>query len=1281
MRFNADIIGCFMMISQRTFVAVILLLTSSQIGHGLAPPDITGLKVALGGGFDVDLDSSRSYVLDSRNQPGYESKIWCMVEGEVSEVTWYFNEEQTKPIESNAEYYISKDNIGYFLQILYVNKTVEGSYHCEAENSLGKAMSQYVNVSIAFIDTYNKEGSLIKTMNYKEYLKLDCHPPASNPAPIITWKNNEKDVPIDERVQMDPTGNLYISDLIASDAGSYNCYVKNQVLGQTLYSDEISIGFGENPTEVPTRKPVLVYKPKATTIAMRKTNLKLQCIAQGNPTPSIRWEKVGGTIKSTTTDEPVLEISNFELSDVGTYRCIAQNSEGSANAVTNIVFEAAPYVGVEMVNKEVVPGETAVFTCDPQGAPEPQFNWLENGMKPSPICISPDFENIFFSFEIKIVADSRYAISKNETSSVLTIGSVSITGDSGTYTCNVDNQFGNDEGTGTLTVLQRTVITEKPSPQEVQAGNPVTLNCKANAYSGAPLVITWEDDEGTQVGQGNKFTIKDSTLEDSGQYTCVATTDLDEVRASTTITVQDKPGPLARVSAVLDTLNEDMVSIEWEPGPEHNSPITSFVIQSKTEFDSQWSDAGNAEENQLSKKIDVDPGNTYTFRMAAVNKIGTSDFVVSSSSVVTPSGPPRVNPKNVAGSGKTPDTMTITWDKMERSQHGGDGFKYFVMWRRTGEDKWMNATIDNYETTSYVVEGTTTYESFDIKVIAVNNAGKGPEDEAVVIGHAGEAKPGAAPADVVVTPSPDSIRVNWTAIPKDKENGKLLNTKIFVKSDSKQEPSMSCPVEPTSCEYSGVKPNTKYEVYVRLENSKGLGPSSNSVFTTTPEGAPSKVMNFMLNALSDAMKMTWRDPEKSNGVLQGFTITYAKINGQVSGEVTAQNVSANTYEYIAEDLDPGELYSIKICAYTNAESGEEIKREQRLRPAGSPGAVDSNSVDTETTNNGASIVWKTSDEGPAATKFVVRYRKKDDESNKEPEYMEEEISGFEDPLRVNLRDLEEGTKYEVIIDAINNDGTTSSDPIIITTSGTGTSKSDKASIQPWVIAMICIILLLVLILLLLCFIRSQKGGKYNGRLKSNLIYSGHLFSAFLYRYEVLVNLRDLEEGTEYEVIIDAINNDGTTSSDPIIIRTSGTGTTKSDKASIQPWVIAMICIILLLVLILLLLCFIRSQKGGKYNVSDKEDALRQLDLEAAPLKDQNGFNEYSPTDDSCEEKDPLKNLESAGNDESDSDSLADYADGNADQFNEDGSFINEYGDNRRRNPDKESSNAAYNTFV
>ncbi|XP_015226468.1 PREDICTED: neural cell adhesion molecule L1-like protein isoform X1 [Cyprinodon variegatus] len=113
--------------------------------------------------------------------------------------------------------------------------------------------------------------------------------------------------------------------------------------------------------------------------------------------------------------------------------------------------------------------------------------------------------------------------------------------------------------------------------------------------------------------------------------------------------------------------------------------------------------------------------------------------------------------------------------------------------------------------------------------------------------------------------------------------------------------------------------------------------------------------------------------------------------------------------------------------------------------------------------------------------------------------------------------------------------------------------------------------------------------------------------------------------------------------------------------STQGWFIGLMCAIALLTLIVLIACFVNRNKGGKYSVKEKEDL--HPDVESQGMNDDT-FCEYSDNDEK-----PLKGSQRSLSREikaADSgDSLVDYGDEDV-QFNEDGSFIGEYGSRKEK---------------
>lgn len=94
---------------------------------------------------------------------------------------------------------------------------------------------------------------------------------------------------------------------------------------------------------------------------------------------------------------------------------------------------------------------------------------------------------------------------------------------------------------------ERTVITDKPEHYEVAAGASATFRCNANADDSLQLEIVWLNDGQPiefdaqprfRVTNDYSLLISDTTELDSGEYTCIARTQIDEARAQATLTVQ-----------------------------------------------------------------------------------------------------------------------------------------------------------------------------------------------------------------------------------------------------------------------------------------------------------------------------------------------------------------------------------------------------------------------------------------------------------------------------------------------------------------------------------------------------------------------------------------------------------------------------------------------------------------------------------------------------------------------------------------------------------------------
>uniref|UniRef100_A0A1A7WPT0 Neural cell adhesion molecule L1-like protein n=1 Tax=Iconisemion striatum TaxID=60296 RepID=A0A1A7WPT0_9TELE len=158
-------------------------------------------------------------------------------------------------------------------------------------------------------------------------------------------------------------------------------------------------------------------------------------------------------------------------------------------------------------------------------------------------------------------------------------------------------------------------------------------------------------------------------------------------------------------------------------------------------------------------------------------------------------------------------------------------------------------------------------------------------------------------------------------------------------------------------------------------------------------------------------------------------------------------------------------------------------------------------------------------------------------------------------------------------------------------------------------------------------------------------------------------LRDLEPQSKYKLYLRSCTTKGC---GPVVSEECTTILETSlpsvyEGISTQGWFIGLMCAIALLTLIVLIACFVNRNKGGKYSVKEKEDL--HPDVESQGMNDDT-FCEYSDNDEK-----PLKGSQHSLSREikagDSGDSLVDYGDEDA-QFNEDGSFIGEYGPRKEK---------------
>ena len=213
----------------------------------------------------------------------------CRGDAEPAPTYRWFRNNQLLTRELLDQLDIEEISDGEHSQLHFSSPTAEheGYYHCEAENSLGRARSS--NTLVA--PTFPSPPPGTKPPSFVEAPKTELQSPGSKvelvcrasgePRPDITWTKNGE-------ILETKTDTLLIPSLGEEDVANYACNASN-IAGYEYKNVILSIL---------TMTPRIKEGPREHHVGSKGSNITLKCEAEGYPVPVITW---------TRDSQPVLE--------------------------------------------------------------------------------------------------------------------------------------------------------------------------------------------------------------------------------------------------------------------------------------------------------------------------------------------------------------------------------------------------------------------------------------------------------------------------------------------------------------------------------------------------------------------------------------------------------------------------------------------------------------------------------------------------------------------------------------------------------------------------------------------------------------------------------------------------------------------------------------------------------------------------------------------------------------------------------------------------------------
>ncbi|KRY53788.1 Muscle M-line assembly protein unc-89 [Trichinella britovi] len=510
---------------------------------------------------------------DTWVEKGSDLMLNCKVDGDFPmEIKWYKDGKLLRPSDRMSMTF--DDDGTVTLKILRCSYADEGLYRCVAENSVGTANSMgVVSVPVAmekqnFILPEGVAPQVIVPLENErctegDRLELNCQFSGSDLQ--IRWFKDGLTISSDGHIKLENAENgwskLIIPSLMLKDEGSYRCVASNE------FGSATTKGFAR--VEFVSMGELLrAKKPKTTlidfTVPLRDLRLMdshpllLECICSSGETPEIKWYKDGDLlqesdrviIENLPDGKCTLKIHSCTPDDEGLYRCVAEDSSGSANTKSRVIVKRtevfkSSFIGEDLSHRRSIAGKAPHFiepltsqkltqgshlrlVCRVDGDPMPSIRWLKDGDR--------------------IYSGGRHQMNTSPDGLVELIITNASPWDSGCYRCLAENEHGSAR---TISDVRVDRLSKKPAVdweeeikhgrapgfirpltvKRVMEGDTITLECLP---FGNPFPeIRWLKDgvevspnERIDIQQGEdgwqRLIIKDVCLNDDSFYRCVA---------------------------------------------------------------------------------------------------------------------------------------------------------------------------------------------------------------------------------------------------------------------------------------------------------------------------------------------------------------------------------------------------------------------------------------------------------------------------------------------------------------------------------------------------------------------------------------------------------------------------------------------------------------------------------------------------------------------------------------------------------------------------------------
>uniref|UniRef100_A0A4W6FWP2 protein-tyrosine-phosphatase n=1 Tax=Lates calcarifer TaxID=8187 RepID=A0A4W6FWP2_LATCA len=732
----------------------------------------------------------------------------------------------------------------------------QGTYRCYASNKLGTAISKEIEFIVPHVPKFPKETLDPLVVEEGQPFTLQCNPPKGIPPLQIYWMTiNLQHIEQDERVSMGLNGDLYFSHAVEKDSRrDYCCFAAFPRIRTIVQKTAMSV-IVKTTNAILERRPTLLTPSgvKSEIQLVKGEDLKLECIAEGFPTPKVEWVKMGHHLPDKAKPEShgkLLIVSAVEQEDSGKYMCKAKNTLGEVVHYFTVTVEEPPEWVSEPESQLSMIGSEVHIQCSASGTPQPTVTWKVNGvpLNEVPAANRKMFDNTIVLYNAKA-------------------------SDSAVYQCEASNRHGNLLSNANIMIMSKCdnlppmILTNEGEDYSAVEGKGVMMHCKV--FSSPPSTITWSKDDSSESVEGPRFTIHENgsleiysvEREDTGQYTCL---------------VKNTEGSSA-IDAMLYV--KDPTRIVVAPEDQQILIGTTAQLSCLAEYDKSFSNdfellwekddmeiALNYTENSrylvedgILQIINVSHGDqgvyTCVARTPVDRDMASALLLVLVMLLCWFSDVPDA-PENLVLSEHKSKSVKLKW--IPGDDHNSSTTDFIIEYEESqwepGNWKELHRVPGNHNSAVLKLHGHVDYR---FRVSGVNSVGRGPPSEPTERYKTPAAAPDKNPENIKIEGHlPHEMDINWEV--KNRHNGPGLEYKVSYRRQDILEDWREHMVKRHSFVVKNTPTFVPYEIKIQAKNNQGWGPEPKIVTGYSGEDCNSY---FLYQHNPDTTKWILRDLE------------------------------------------------------------------------------------------------------------------------------------------------------------------------------------------------------------------------------------------------------------------------------------------------------------------------------------------------------------------------------------------------------------------------------------